>query len=127
MMTFPLGVASICDPLTSGYGPSLWQAPCAAATTPITITAKTWMTVAGYSSAAFQPALRVVPNRQLPTLSPTLSRKTSTTGKPIKFCTPTGCIDDALTDPVLTQNLLPIAGHIRRYVRHFSGYTVTAD
>ena len=127
MMTFPLGVASICDPLTSGDGPSLWQAPCAAATTPITITATTWMTVAGYSSAAFQPALRVEPNRQLPKRSPKRSRKTSTTGKPIKFCTPTGCIDDALTDPVLTQHLLPIAGHIRRDVRHFSGYTVTAD
>src|SRR4029077_10260452 len=47
---------SICDPATSGYGTTLWDAPCAPLTHSITVTV-TWSDKSGYTVANFAPAL----------------------------------------------------------------------
>jgi hypothetical protein len=55
------GANSICNPETSTYGPTEWDAPCEAATEPITITAAVrWHS--GRAWVQFSPSLRFVPS-----------------------------------------------------------------
>ena len=122
---FPYGMASICDPTRSSYGPGTWDSPCSASRKSITITAKTWVNAAGKLQSDFQPALRFVPSLLKPV---TLYLKDAAlAGTRIDFCTPTGCINEALTDPSVTTILDPNNGKAFRTIKHFSGYTVTAD
>lgn len=122
---FPYGMASICDPAKSSYGPGTWDSPCSASRKPITITAKTWVNAAGKLQSDFQPALRFVPRLLKPV---TLYLKDAAlAGTRIDFCTPTGCINEALTDPSVITVLDPHNGKAFRTIKHFSGYTVTAD
>src|SRR5689334_22354287 len=51
---------SICDPATSGYGPSYWDLPCTPLNHPIKITVH-WSSKGGYAFAHFLPELRFVP------------------------------------------------------------------
>ena len=51
MVSFPK--YTICDPATSGYGPSIWLNSCTKLTTPITITATTWKDAAGRTQIDF--------------------------------------------------------------------------
>ena len=122
---FPYGMASICDPTRSSYGPGTWDSPCSASRKSITITAKTWVNAAGKLQSEFQPALRFVPSLLKPV---TLYLKDAAlAGTRIDFCTATGCINEALTDPTVTTVLDPTNGKAFRIIKHFSGYTVTAD
>lgn len=122
---FPYGMASICDPTRSSYGPGTWNSPCSASRRSMTITAKTWVNAAGKLQSEFQPALRFVPSLLK---SVTLYLKDAAlAGTRIDFCAPTGCINEALTDPSVTTVLDPNNGKAFRTIKHFSGYTVTAD
>ncbi len=61
-IVFPYAAASVCDPASSSYGIGTWNSPCTAATTPIQITAKTWVDPeTGKTRSSFSPALRFVP------------------------------------------------------------------
>ena len=70
-------------------------------------------------------ALRFVPSL-LKSVTPYL-KDAALAGTRIDFCTPTGCINEALTDPSVTTILDPNNGKAFRTIKHFSGYTVTAD
>jgi len=122
---------SICDPATSGYGPTLWDTPCTPLTRPITVTVK-WSSKGGYSYATFSPELRFVPAD-----SRTVSRWVILSLHPnrklheadtydILYSWNGGWIDEALIDPTLKAWLDPLHNSIYRRVKHFSGYMVAA-
>lgn len=126
-IAFPYSTNSICDPRTSGYGPLFWTLPCAAATTPIEITAKAWVNERGKLETDFQPALRFVPT-VVKTVTVYLRDPALSGGTKILFCeTRTKCVDEAVLDPTLATKLDAANGFAYRTIRHFSGYTVIAD
>ena len=123
---------SICDPATSGYGPEVWDAPCAPLTTPITINADT-MTVNGHPYLRFSPDLRFVPSLDPkqwvmlylkdPSASDPLVGPTLT----ILWEAPDGSlIDETLTDPTLLTQVQGSSSIVYRRVKHFSGFLVVA-
>ena len=122
---FPFSTGSICDPRTSSYGMGTWNDACRAATSPIRITAKTWTNSQGRLVADFEPALRFRPGLSQP-VSITL-RAFGAKQWRVDYCTRTGCINEARTDPSLSSTFDAAAGTITRIIKHFSGYTVTAD
>lgn len=127
-VVFPAG--SICDPATSSYGPTEWDAPCAPLTQPITINADT-MTVNGHPYLRFSPDLRFVPSANSkqwvmlymkdpaasdPTLAPTLR---------MLWDAPDGTlIDETLSDPTLATHVEGSSSIVYRRVKHFSGFLV---
>jgi hypothetical protein len=121
---FPLATGSICDPLLSSYGAGTWDSPCIVATSPVQITAKSWVNAQGKLVTDFQPALRFVPGLKK---SVTLYLKDATLAATtnILFCSPSGCVDEAATDPSVTTKLDPNSGFAYRTIKHFSGYMVT--
>ena len=123
-VVFPNAMASICDPATSSYGVGTWDSPCRAATKPVEITAKLWTNAAGRTQMDFQPALRFVPGLAQ---SVTLWLKNSNGGTRIDYCAPRGCINEALNDRSQSTNFDGTNGSLKRAIKHFSGYTVTAD
>ena len=123
---FPYQVGSICDPLLSSYGPGTWNDACVPLTRNVTITAKVWLNAKGKLVTEFEPALRFVPGLAQ---SVTLNLKDpATAGTRIDYCNNLGvCIDESLTDPTLKTQLDPNNKFVTRIIRHFSGYTITAD
>ena len=122
---------SICDPTTSGYGVTLWDAPCTALDQPIQVTVH-WSSRGGYAFAQFSPELRFVPadartpsrwvvlslhtNRQLHTLD----------AYNILYDAGAAYVDESITDPTLRAWLDPLHNAVYRRVKHFSGYMVSA-
>ena len=122
---------SICDPATSGYGATLWDAPCPTLNQPIQITVR-WSSKGGYAFAQFSPELRFVPadarspyrwvvlnlhtDRQLHTLD----------AYGILYDGGNGYVDESSTDPTLKAWLDPLHNAVYRRVKHFSGYMVAA-
>jgi hypothetical protein len=125
IIEFPNQVASIGDPHTSSYGPGTWDSPCAAATQPVRIAAKSWVNAAGKIATDFQPALRFVPGRTERVLL-TL-KDAARAGTRIDFCSAAGCVDEAAADPSLAAVLDASNGKVYRTIKHFSGYTVVAN
>lgn len=122
---FPYAAGSICDLVLSSYGPGTWDAPCQPATTPTQITAKVWVNAQGKLASDFQPAMRFVPALKRPV---TLFLKDASMGaRRIDFCSPSGCVNEALTDPSVATQFDAANGWAYRVIKHFSGYTVTAD
>jgi hypothetical protein len=128
-ITFPAG--SLCDPLTSSYGPGTWDQPCTVASGPLTVYAKAWLDASGDPRIDFTPSIRFVP-----TLNPagwvTLSFTDHSAAlnplSAILYCrtVSSACVDESLTDPTLTTVKDPVAGKLTRRVKHFSGYNVAA-
>jgi|SRR5919204_4735861 hypothetical protein len=129
LITFP--AASICDPARSTYGPTEWDAPCAPATSPITITSKVWRDPLGHRRVDFSPALRFVPTAD-PAQWVTLSIRDELAALPgvvILYCASAStlaCLDESLTDLTLTTHADPTTGWVSRRIKHFSGYNVAA-
>ena len=126
-LTFSNGLSSVCDPATSSYGPAEWDKPCAAATAPITITAKVWTSAAGRSHIDFSPALRFVPAHQVTLYMYDKQAADGLLDARIYYCpTPGGpCLNEAMADPsVATKRATN--GFLYRRVKHFSGYNVAA-
>ena len=46
---------AVCDPATAGYGPTLWDAPCAPATQGVDFRAKSWVDAAGHPRLVITP------------------------------------------------------------------------
>ena len=122
---FPYQVGSICDPLLSSYGPGTWNDACVPLARNIIITAKTWLNAKGKLQTDFQPALRFVPGLQKSV--GLLLKDAALAGTRIDFCTPAGCVDESLADPSLATYLDANNKFVARIIKHFSGYTVTAD
>ena len=117
---------SVCNPATSGYGPTRWDAPCVPATAPITLSVKVWRGVDGRAIVTFAPDLRFAP-------ALTNWLWVADTGVPkhkdgiIGWCPSTGgvCVDESKSDWSLGTGTLK--GTLYRRIKHFSGYTVLVN
>ena len=126
-LIFSNGLASVCDPRTSSYGPTEWDKPCTPATSPITITAKVWTTLSGRSQIDFSPALRFVPTSTVTLQMYDKNAYDSFLGAHVAFCPTVGlnvvCIREALLDSSL-RSVKGTNGFINRRIKHFSGYLI---
>ncbi|GAC1683225.1 MAG: hypothetical protein NVS9B3_01070 [Gemmatimonadaceae bacterium] len=128
-VTFP--ARSICDPATSGYGPSVWDVPCAPVDAAIAIHAV--VRSAGDSSTVqFTPALRFVPSQSpggYVSITMTLPHVTGTAATPAVAIdwlpVPGGVrVDERPTDSTLVTTPLT-GGAATRRIKHFSGYIIS--
>jgi hypothetical protein len=123
---------SICDPATSGYGPTLWDTPCTPTAKAIRITVH-WSNSGGHAYARFEPALRFVPAAaNNPSRWVILSlhdhkRLDPTQTYSILYGTDDGrFIDESLTDPTLRAWVDPLHNSVVRRIKHFTGYWLAA-
>lgn len=124
---------SICDPATSGYGMGLWDTPCTAVQTPITITVH-WSSKGGLAYAHFSPDLRFVPAGALDIPRWVIlslhdqQRLHSADDYSILYDAGAsiGWVNEELTDPTLHAWINPITNSVSRRVKHFSGYMLAA-
>ena len=123
-ITFPRGASSVCDQLTSSYGPGTWDAPCLRSLLPVTVYASTWTDARGLSHGEFQPAMRFVPS-DVVLLEMRNKNGLITAGMRIDFCTQVGCVNEAAADPTVATVLNPSGGAAKRRIKHFSGYMVS--
>jgi hypothetical protein len=116
------GIAAVCDPATSGYGPGMWDQPCTPAKSAIRFIVTSWNDADGRVQVSFSPDVRFVPST-VETLylndNPGQAKKAD-----IFWCSPLlpTCINEALTDPSLKTTVS--AGRVSRRIKHFSGYNV---
>jgi hypothetical protein len=119
---------AVCDPATSGYGPTTWDKPCAALTKSITFQAKAWTDAAGRPQIRFSPDVRFVPAK---TVTLYLYDKLASQDPAFRFAwcptAGTGCVDESKTDASLVPQRDPGAGYLFGRIKHFSGYTVVVD
>ena len=118
---------AICDPLTSGYGPSTWNLPCSPSRLPITITATSWTDASGHARVDFVPDLRFVPTSSGSRVTLQLRDRDAVQSTAALFYCPTvgECIDESLTDPTLSSKRDSRSGWVYRDIKHFSGYNVS--
>jgi hypothetical protein len=117
---------SVCDPATSGYGPTLWDAPCTPAKSTVTVTAKSWTDANGRPRVSFAPDLRFVPGKVNTIWLLDKNAAASQSGV-LTWC-PTGgtaCVDESETDASLVTNYTS-DGYAYRRLKHFSGFTIGA-
>ena len=124
-LTVPAG--SVCDPETSGYGPSLWDAPCVPLLRPITFTVRSWRDVDGHPHITVSPDVRFLPT-SIVTLR--LKDAAAAAGQSTIVWCPTGaltCVDESIGDVTMTTKSNPNNGFVYRRLKHFSGYNVIVD
>ncbi|MEO6446717.1 MAG: hypothetical protein ABIZ91_13240 [Gemmatimonadaceae bacterium] len=126
MVAFPAN--TICDPATSGYGSSYWLQGCTKLTTPIVITATTWIDSLGRAQIDFANDIRFYPNAsgQLPAVYLRDATAALSSWSRIDYGNVNGCVNEAAADAVLVTKRDPVTGYLFRLVRHFSGYNVLA-
>ena len=123
---------AICDPATSGYGPTVWDAPCTPVNKKFSVTVH-WSNKGGYAFVRFSPELRFAPadgqsvtqwvilslhgNKKLKDLEPYSILYNSDAGT---------WIDESLADPTLQSWVDQQHNSVVRRVKHFSGYMVAA-
>jgi hypothetical protein len=121
VISIPAG--AICD-LTSGYGSTFWDQPCAPLVGSVVVTATVFTSPDGQPYVDFQPAMRFSPDKQVMLFmrdGATDPRKL--TG--VKYCNALLiCTDESLSDPSLKPFRISRTHIIGRRVKHFSGYTV---
>jgi hypothetical protein len=127
---------SICDPATSSYGPTEWDAPCDVLTGPIRFHAEI-RELDGRSYVDFSPAVRFVPTND-PASSVWLYMKTATLSTDpdsalaalrrmsVLYSMSIGDvgINEALLDSSLRTYVWLDGGIAFRRIKHFSGYNV---
>jgi hypothetical protein len=117
---------AICE-LTSGYGPTSWNAPCQPLRGSIVITARVLQDADGQPYVDFQPAMRFAPNKDVMLFM----REGRSNGKKqltVKYCNDLGhCIDESLTDASLRWFRVGQTPIIGRRIKHFSGYVVAFE
>jgi len=130
-IVFPAG--SVCDPATSGYGPELWDAPCAPITEPLTLTVSVYQHD-GERHLVFSPDVRFAPTDDpakmviLETNLEALTRSTAPNSAYTIFWSPDGVttVDESQSDPSLVTQVYRDQGRLERRLKHFSGYQVAA-
>ena len=115
---------SVCDPVTSGYGPSYWDRSCTPATLPIVFTITTTYKADGSSAIAIKPDVRFVPGKTVMAyLKDSVGARTPSSY--IAYCTlATGCYDEGKYDSSMLTYHDPANGIVYRRLKHFSGYNV---
>jgi len=129
LVSFPAN--SICDPATSGYGETLWDAPCTPLQQPITIHA-TWQSKLGHAFIQFSPDIRFVPTSD-PSQYVTITMKDlvpldSTGHYPIFWLRPSDStfVDESMADSSESSVMDLDGNKVSRRLKHFSGYLVGA-
>jgi len=127
---------AICDPATSSYGPTEWDAPCDVLTGPIRFHAEI-RELDGRSYVDFSPAIRFVPTSD-PANAVWLYMKTAALSADpdsalaalrrmsVRYSPAIGDvgINEALADPSLRTYVWLDGGIAFRRIKHFSGYNV---
>jgi hypothetical protein len=127
---------SICNPATSSYGPTEWDAPCEPATEPIRFRAEV-RNVDGRSWVDFTPAVRFVPTADQANGVWLYMKTAAISTDPdsvraalqrmsILYSPAIGVdgINEALADPSLRTYLWLEGGIAYRRIKHFSGYNI---
>ena len=118
---------SICNLLTSGYGPATWNTSCTPHTLPVTITVVIKNSQSDHPQVDFFPAMRFNPtkNVQLFMYVPSVS-STDAANWVMKYCNDAGaCSDESTTDRYLVTYVDKTASVLFRRIKHFSGYLGT--
>jgi hypothetical protein len=119
---------AVCDPSTSGYGPTTWDKPCAALSKSITFQVKAWTDAAGHPRVRFSPDVRFVPTK---TVTLYLYDRAAVADPAFRFMwCPTGattCVDESRTDASLLPKRDATGGYLYGRIKHFSGYNVVVD
>ena len=125
VLSLPANV--VCDPATSGYGPSVWDQPCDVLQRPIDVTA-TWSVVNGQPVVSFSPDVRFAPSDD-ESRWVKLSLKDSKGIDPSKyyavlwFNRATGLwVDEAASDPSLRAQANQSGNLVTRRLKHFSDW-----
>lgn len=120
---------AICNPLTSRYGPSTWDLPCEPARGSIVITAISSVDANGHPRVDFEPDLRFASLKDggsrvlLQLKDPHADDPTAA----VFYCPTVGeCYDESTSDAGVRSKRDPRQGWVFRYIKHFSGYNVTA-
>lgn len=119
--------SSICDPVTSGYGPEYWDESCQPKTDSTVVSVQAWLDADGHPNLDFSPALRFVPSDSQSVLI-RMADQTADPNLKILYChnfADSTCVDEAATDSSLMTQQDASGGYFRR-IRHFSGYNVGA-
>ena len=116
---------SICNPATSGYGPSKWDLPCQTATAPILFTITTTLDPKGRPHITVLPDVRFSPSKSV-IASVNDAAAANAFSALINSCPSVGlgCIDESKQDASLKTYVDKATGRVSRRVKHFSGYTV---
>ena len=119
---------ALCDPATTPYGPSYWETPCAAATAPVTVTAKSWINASGHPAVDFSPELRFTPNDSKAVTLYMLDKTAATDPSfRILYCASSlSCVDESILDPEVATKTDAKNGFLYRRVKHFSGYNIAS-
>lgn len=118
---------AVCD-LSSSYGPTEWDKPCALQKTAFTITARTWIGPSGHPRVDFQPQLRFAPSAKANAILYLMDKSAATDPNyKILYCADalSACLDESIADPtVATQR--DVRGFLYRRIKHFSGYNIAS-
>lgn len=122
--------AGVCD-LGAPYGPAYWDTPCARATTPTVVTAKSYVDALGHPHIDFAPALRFATQKgKFKTAAMLFMYDMAAARTPhstILYCNDDGaCVDESEHDRLLRTDADRIGGYLFRQIKHFSGYEVAA-
>ncbi len=116
--------SSVCDMATSGYGPSMWNAPCTPHTLPIVLTVVIRGATTDTPRVDFYPAMRFNPTKTVqlfmyvPKVNPADRKNWVMT-----YCHDFGgCIDESVGDPSMATYIDYDASVLFRRIKHFSGY-----
>jgi len=143
--TLDIPASAVCAIGSSGYGPALWDAPCAPETRTVQLTITVNSTSGQGASIDFNPALRFNPlSKVVLTLSapnvsvqdaknwvilycPSSTSTTSGSGSGGSGGGKDGdkCVNEALTDKDLQTFIDYDAKHLFRRIKHFSRYSVS--
>lgn len=125
---------SVCNPATSSYGPTTWDAPCALLPAPIHVHAEVRRRD-GRSWIDFTPSLRFVPSSH-PSRWVWMFMRTpeavGATGDLTRFnilwtrAIGDAGVDETSSDPTMRTYVDTWMGVSMRRIKHFSGYTATA-
>lgn len=124
---------SICDPATSSYGPTEWDAPCQPIGRPLTITARV-SNVKGVKAVDFSPSIRFVPSANPANWvwifmnTPEARRARDLSPFSIMFAQTLGAlpVNDAAQDATLRTYVDKQLGVSSRRIKHFTGYVVNS-
>jgi hypothetical protein len=123
---------SVCDPATSGYGPSTWDLPCTALQTPLKVHAEV-RRANGQTLVDFTPSLRFVPSSSpsrwvwlLMYTPKAVGANTDLSRFNILWESSIGgaTVDEAPLDPTLRTYVDTFSGISLRRIKHFTGYVL---
>jgi hypothetical protein len=119
----------VCDPATSGYGPSHWDVPCRPITQPIDVTAK-WTTINGQAVITFEPDLRFVSTNDRSRWVMLWVKHSDEADPAAKFAVlwqnpeTLEWVDEGASDPTLQASFDWHGRIVSRRLKHFSNYRV---